>query len=540
MAVDKDSQALNTTNSHLELKSEQFQIENAQSKLNTIDLELMAKNAITWKSKAALRLAIVILVQGLSCAAFAIDGNVIGSINAIPSFREHFDVGVSGGGLGIILAAMSIGNAVASPFQWLADWIGRRGVTFLGSSILVVACVLQAVAPNRACLIVGRLFAGVGASLSATCGPMYMSEVAPACYRGLAVGLYCSCYSIGSIVIACIVLGGSYMENNWSWRLPLIIQIVPPLVVAVLVYPCTPESPRYLVAQNKIDKARQVIARYQTASGSVDDPVVVAEIQQIQDSMELMTSKPWDFRVLWTTKASRRRLWIIFLYSFFQQCNGSGMLSYYFAGILTLVGITNSQQQLGINLGLTVVAYLATLAGSTFIDKVTRRFLLISSMCIFVFFLGLISITGGLYANNISVHSTGIATVAFIFLFNICNGLFVAVLHNVYPNEVLHYSQRAKGMGMYSFFQNCFGFIMTYGVSYALQAWQWKIYFLFIGIDLVCIYLTWQFFPEFSHLSLEEIDTVFETPGVNPVKMSKKLQIAKKEKRKDAKEDALA
>lgn len=66
MAVDKDSQVLKSTNSHLELKSEQFQIENAQSKLNTIDLEQMAKNAITWKSKAALRLAIVILVQGLS------------------------------------------------------------------------------------------------------------------------------------------------------------------------------------------------------------------------------------------------------------------------------------------------------------------------------------------------------------------------------------------------------------------------------------------------------------------------------------------
>ncbi|KAF5989032.1 major facilitator superfamily transporter [Fusarium bulbicola] len=439
MAVGKDPQTLDTTNSHLELKSEEFQIENAQSKLNTINLEQMAKNAITWKSKAAFRLAIVILIQGLSCAGFAIDGNVIGSINAIPSFREHFDVGVSGGGLGIILAAMSIGNAVASPFQWLADWIGRRGVTFLGSSILVVACVLQAVAPNRACLIVGRLFAGMGASLSATCGPMYMSEVAPACYRGLAVGLYCSCYSIGSIAIACIVLGGSYMENDWSWRLPLIIQIVPPLVVSLLVYPCTPESPRYLVAKNKIDEARRVIARYQTVSGSVDDPVVIAEIQQIQDSMELMTSKPWDFRVLWTTKASRRRLWIIFLYSFFQQCNGS-----------------------------------------------------------------------------------------------------VSVLHNIYPNEVLHYSQRAKGMGMYSFFQNCFGFIMAYGVSYALQAWQWKIYFLFIGVDLVCIYLTWQFFPEFSHLSLEEIDTVFETPGVNPVKMSKKLQIAKKEKRKEAKENTLA
>lgn len=319
---------------------------------------------------------------------------------------------------------MSIGNAVASPFQWLSDWIGRRGVTFLGSSILVVACVLQAVAPNDACLIVGRLLAGMGASLSATCGPMYMSEVAPSCYRGLAVGLYCSCYSVGSIIIACVVLGGSYMSGNWSWRLPMVIQIAPPLLVALLVYPCTPESPRYLMATNKEEMARMVIARYQTASEDVHDPIVEAEVQQIRESLEMMSSNPWDFTCLYKTKSSRRRLWIIFLYSFFQQCNGSGLLGYYFAGILTLVGITNTQQQLGINLGLTVLSYVSTLIGSTFIDKVKRRFLLMFSLVIYIFFLALISITGGCYANGINMHATGIATVAFIFMFNACTGLF--------------------------------------------------------------------------------------------------------------------
>jgi hypothetical protein len=35
--------------------------------------------------------------------------------------------------------------------------------------------------------------------------------------------------------------------------------------------------------------------------------------------------------------------------------------------------------------------------------------------------------------------------------------------------------------------------------------------------------------PEFTPLSLEEIELVFETPGMNPVTMSKKLQVAKKE-----------
>lgn len=58
-----------------------------------------------------------------------------------------------------------------------------------------------------------------------------------------------------------------------------------------------------------------------------------------------------------------------------------------------------------------------------------------------------------------------------------------------------------------------------------------KIYFIFIGIDVACFGLTWLYFPEFRYLSLEEIDHVFETPGVHPVKMSKKLQKAKKEAR---------
>ena len=37
-------------------------------------------------------------------------------------------------------------------------------------------------------------------------------------------------------------------------------------------------------------------------------------------------------------------------------------------------------------------------------------------------------------------------------------------------------------------------------------------------------------FPETANLSLEEIDYIFETPGVKPVKMSLDIAKAKKEK----------
>lgn len=43
---------------------------------------------------------------------------------------------------------------------------------------------------------------------------------------------------------------------------------------------------------------------------------------------------------------------------------------------------------------------------------------------------------------------------------------------------------------------------------------------------------TWKFFPEFRRLTLEEIDVMMES-DMDPVKMSLKLQAAKKEKEEE-------
>ena len=47
-------------------KIEEHQIEVAKYELNRIDLDKVSRDAITSKSRAALRLAVVIIVQGLS------------------------------------------------------------------------------------------------------------------------------------------------------------------------------------------------------------------------------------------------------------------------------------------------------------------------------------------------------------------------------------------------------------------------------------------------------------------------------------------
>jgi hypothetical protein len=124
------------------------------------------------------------------------------------------------------------------------------------------------------------------------------------------------------------------------------VQIAPPILVALLVFPLTPESPRYLVSKGKDTQAKEVLAKYHTSSERIDDPIVMAEFEQIQQSIEAVDTKPWDFTTLWKTKQSRFRLMLIAMYAFFQQCNGTGnercVLFYYaklthhsrYAGIL--------------------------------------------------------------------------------------------------------------------------------------------------------------------------------------------------------------
>lgn len=150
------------------------------------------------------------------------------------TFRDYYHTKTSGGEWGFIIAVYSIGNIVASCFQWGGDIIGRRGIAFVGAVLLAIGCAIQAAAPNKSALIGGRFLAGGGSALTASIGPTYMAEVSPSCYRGLAVGIYCSCYYLGAIVIAGVLLGASYMEGDWSFRMPLVFQIGPPVLVGHL------------------------------------------------------------------------------------------------------------------------------------------------------------------------------------------------------------------------------------------------------------------------------------------------------------------
>lgn len=107
------------------------------------------------------------------------------------------------------------------------------------------------------------------------------------------------------------------------------------------------------------------------------------------------------------------------------------MLTYYQPGILALIGITKPPQQLGIKLAGTIVSFLCVLAGSLFVDKVRRRWLLISCTIGFAFFFGLMSLFGGLWARGTAKYAMGVCMLTSIFAFKIFSGLLGKTLSTV-------------------------------------------------------------------------------------------------------------
>ncbi len=131
---------------------------------------------------------------------------------------------------------------------------------------------------NVALLITGRLLLGIGIGVSAVVVPAYLGEVSPAKYRGRVVGAYelmlCLGFLCASLVDALLdSLGASWM---WMVGMPLL----PATVMAMFVWRI-PESPRWLVAEGRLDEALAVMKEIHGSSGN-DELLVTVEHELLE------------------------------------------------------------------------------------------------------------------------------------------------------------------------------------------------------------------------------------------------------------------
>ncbi|OBT54729.1 hypothetical protein VE04_03977 [Pseudogymnoascus sp. 24MN13] len=529
-----------TTNDVDDLKVSDAHVEEvAIARLTDEDLYKLSRESFKFRSRAGLRIMLIMFVQGCNQAGYGVDWQVISGINNMSSWHAYFNFGTSGSTYGTLNALMNIGTMCGAPFLTFSDHIGRRGINFTGNAIVIVAAILQGCATNMPTFMAGRFILGFGSAIMSS--PQYMAEVSPAHYRGRLVGLFGACFQIGSLGMTAGFIGFSKMEkSNLAWRIPVLLEALFPAIVCLTIYFLTPESPRYLVMKGKIAQARRVIARYQTNSDDENSELVNAVIVQIEDSLEqdrVVNRQWWNFLVFFT-KPVRYRLLILVLYSVFQQWNGGGIITTYLVPALETVGITNPTDIAGINFGLTGVYCVFTVAGAFLVDIVSRRNLIFAGLISFIILQTAATITGWRYSVDPTTAAAAL-TLLWIFSFQICSATLIATMHNLYPVECLSLVLRAKGLGFFSLIQGIAGTVQNYGISLGIGPLGYKIWAVYVGYNLLQLVMSYFVFPETSGLSLEEIDAVFETDGVNPVPMSLNIQKAKKEsERLNAERDA--
>ncbi|KAG9664430.1 general substrate transporter, partial [Aureobasidium melanogenum] len=444
-----------------------------------------------------------------SAAANGYDGSLINGLLAIPYFNHNLG-NPSSSLLGLTLAGISLGGLPSFiPASYVSDYMGRRFTVFLGSSIMLAAAIIQCATSGVYAFLGTRIMLGIGLGFSQTAAPPLTTEIAHPRHRANVTNLFQATWYWGAILSASVALGTLFLENSWSWRIPCLLQGLFPAIqcLGLLI---VPESPRWLISKGRDQEALEILAKYH-ANGDRDDELVQYEFQEICQAIELekQAAKTTGWSTFFATKGNRHRFFICILVGFMIQWAGNGIVSYYLAPILKSVGITSSVTQAGINLALQFWNAGLAFAGALAAERFGRRPLwLLSASGMLASFI-IVTALSATFAEH-GIKAAGGATVAFLFIFFGFYDIAFTPLSIAYPVEILPFHLRSKGLSANLTTVFAAGFFNQYVNPIALNAIQWKFYFVYIATLAAMIPTIWFVFPETKGRTLEEIAVVFD------------------------------
>ncbi|RDW62429.1 putative hexose transporter protein [Coleophoma cylindrospora] len=448
---------------------------------------------------AAVLSAIIILTSVIDSTTIGYDGSLIGSLNVMAPYQAY--LASTTALVSLNSCVIFVGGAASAPFVGiLINYLGRRYGMLIAAVFEIVGAILQGCATNLGMFIAGRFLIGFGSGIAAVTAPTYVAETSPPKWRAFALGMYYTSWAIGTLLAAGVCYGTQSIPNNWSWRIPSLLQIVP-AIFCIVILAFIPESPRWLVYKGETSHALEVLAIVN--GGKIADPSVQLQYQEILDTIEYEKSEgaTLGIRELFKSAPNRKRLFLALSVAPLVQITGSNIITFYFGSLLDSAGITDSHTQLEINVILSVWQLVVATAGSLLAERIGRKWLagLSCTFCGLTAKYGQSSNQSGIYG-----------TVACVFLFLGAYSFGLTPITVIYPPEVLTYSMRGTGMGLFTFLGKSCGVFVSWVFPYMLNAIGWKTYIVNASWNVLFIFIIVFFWVETKGLTLEEIDERFD------------------------------
>lgn len=408
---------------------------------------------------------------------------------------------------GFVIASALIGCIIGGAISgFVSRSIGRKN----GLIISAIAFTISAIGAWRPemfnvfgtldmySFVVYRIIGGIGVGLASMISPMYIAEIAPAKIRGKLVSWNQFAIIFGMVVIYFVNYYIALQGNEeWlkleGWRWMFFSGVIPAAIFLILLF-FVPETPRYLVLQNKDEKALKVLNKI---AGTKNAPQILEEIKSTLHEH----NAPWlsyGFLIIF----------VGILLSVFQQFVGINVVLYYAGNIFRNMGSTTNVSLLltiivgSINLIFTVLAIFT-------VDKFGRKPLMIIGalgMGISMLALGF-----AFYFNSIGILALVLMLLYTAFFAMSWGPVTWVLLSEIFPNSIRGAMSLAVAAQWIANLIVSWTFpILNDSVSLTAKFNHGFSYWIYGIMGFIAAFIVWKLVPETKGKSLEEMEKLWK------------------------------